>query len=156
MTSWKPSLSVERTKSPIWGRPATAHTPATVHTPEVGPPAIVLQLDPETTKNETASKGPSNLYLKVPRQSLDSYHSPLDSIIDQFMTPGEQKPICTIRKSPRHTTYIYQPPLFPIKEYPCLEEFAVRGWVGTECKQKEGIVKEWGSVMGAKGHYNRK
>jgi hypothetical protein len=94
-------------------------------------------------KYEPVSKDPSNAYLNVPQQSWDLSKSPLDSIIDQLTACAEEKPICTIRKAPKHSTYISQPPLLPIKEYLRLEEFAVQGWVDTGCKTKEGIVKEW-------------
>jgi hypothetical protein len=73
---------------------------------------------------------------------LDLCQSPLDSIIDQLTARGEEMPIWTIRNAPKHWIYIYQPPPLPIKEYPRLEEFAVRGWVDTGCKT-EGIAKEW-------------
>jgi hypothetical protein len=135
-TTTKPSEPVERAKSPIWGCPATTHTAA-------DPPAIVLQLELATPSYEPVPKDPSNAYLNVPQQSWDLCHSPLDSIIDNLTARCEEKPIYTIRKAAKHSTYIYQRPLLPIKEYPLLEEFAARGWVDTGCKTKEGTVKGW-------------
>lgn len=86
----------------------------------------------------------ASAYLTASQQSRNLCQSPLDSIIDQLMDRDEEKPICTIRKTPKHSTYIYRPSLLPIAEYPRLEEFAVHAWVNTGCRTKEGIVKEWG------------
>ena len=133
-TTTKPSEPVARAKSPVWGCPATAHA---------GPPVIVLQLEPATPGYEPGPKDPSTAYLNVPQQSWDLCQSPLDSIIDDLTARCREKPNYTIRKAPKHSTYIYKPPLLPIKEYPLLEEFAVQGWVDTGCKTKEGIVNEW-------------
>lgn len=110
----EPSSPVERAKSLIWGRPGTSHTLE-------DQPLIILHLDPATPGYKPVLKAPSNTCLKVPQQNLDLCRSPLDSIIDRFTSRPEPRPVCSIRKAPKHSTYIYQPPLLPIKEYPRLE-----------------------------------
>lgn len=142
---------VERVKSPIWGQPAG-------HTPAGDPPSIVLQLD--TTRYVSAGEDShpvSNSHLDVPHESRNI--SPYTSIMEPHAEPSKEKSIPTFRQRPEHSTYVYQRPLFPIKENPRLEDFATRGWVDTECRTKNRAVKEWDSEAKAPAsgnHCNRK
>ena len=67
MTTKKSFEPVERAKSPIWGRLATAYIL------EVEPPAIVVQLALEIPSYKPVLKGTSDIYLNIPQQSWDLY-----------------------------------------------------------------------------------
>lgn len=129
MPNPKPSEPVKRGRSPIWGRPASTYTDQHLDRAEPN-----YKCDPKQQI--------SNAHLNV-SQNWQARESPLDSIVSQLTGCGQEKPMCTIRQTPQPSTYIYKPPLLPIKEYPYLEEFAVRDWVDAERTTKGAIVKEY-------------
>jgi hypothetical protein len=145
---------VERVKSPIWGQPA--------HKPADSRPSIVLQLVPTRSNYKPASEDSHHMpnpHLNVPPESPVRNISPYSSIIEQHIEPRNEKSVPTFRQRPEHSTYVYQRPLVPIREYPHLEEFATRGWVDRECRTKDRAVKEWepeANTPANGNYYNRK